>query len=1042
MGQISLAKGIKHVGLIHTYKKNKLFLLVFLYIILVLGMRLVWANYYSVYDQPNVSNGIIDLQDWHFDDQTIFLNGDWLFYPDTFIDPSPGATQDLEAETVISVPESWQSVLNPSQVFSNYGYGSYRLRIQLPEVSELTYYGIKFNRIHTAAEVYVDGQLITSFNEPTTSFMSLNYRRGSFTTFFATEKREVELVIHASNYDIPFTGGISRSVKFGTLSAIQNEGTTTETLQIIVSVIFLLHCLYAFIVYFFVNGRQSNEFLYYGLLLLFSALSILIDDEVIIQLPIPIQHSYRLLLLIFFTILFLFFNFVQLICSEQLWQRQKKQTGIIFTVISVTIVLLPIQYYLFLIALLMLLYILAIVNMYWKLIKAIRSNNQDAIFVLFFLTSYVSNIIFGLLIKMFIVDFPFYPLDFIFTVFFAVMLIIRKHLNMIHVVKKQSEKLLKADQQKDEFLAHTSHELRNPLHALINIAYTMLHNEEGTLTSEEKDNLRLLIQIGEQMRYTLNDITDLTRLEAKHLQLNQRNVDLATTLETVLGMLKVKIEHKQVAVYVDIPEHMPELYADENRFVQILFNLIQNALKYTHGGSITIRADYKFKHAIIKVADTGVGISQEDQERIFEPYEQGQINHAEGGLGLGLHICRKLIELHGGTIQVNSKLGSGTTFTITLPTSTHETLHSSKKEKLVTSYFIPTPYDSGYQKQTDSKSDGKILIVDDDMINLKILTSILKEAFYVEVAQSGKEALENIQAGRFDLIISDVMMPNMSGYQLTEEIRENYSISELPILLLTARSQLEDIQMGFRVGANDYITKPVNPDELMARVRALIKLKLSIADQLKTEGAWLQAQIQPHFIFNTINAIASLSEIDTARMLKLLNQFSIYLRKSFASYNTKELISLTDELELVEAYIYIEQERFGDRIESHIEVERDSSVFVPPLSIQTLVENAIRHGILKKAEGGKVTITAKIEKGYHRITIQDNGVGMSKQQVEALLSQQNANVNLGIGLTNTNKRLKQLFGTGLKIESSLKAGTTVSFTVPKKQRNQNERFIE
>ena len=156
------------------------------------------------------------------------------------------------------------------------------------------------------------------------------------------------------------------------------------------------------------------------------------------------------------------------------------------------------------------------------------------------------------------------------------------------------------------------------------------------------------------------------------------------------------------------------------------------------------------------------------------------------------------------------------------------------------------------------------MAVDDDPVNLKVLTNILSEDRYeVEIVTSGKEALKQLEQKEWDLIISDVMMPTMSGYELTRSIREKFSISELPILLLTARSNTEDIYTGFLAGANDYVTKPVDAVELNVRVHALTDLQASINERLGMEAAWLQAQIRPHFLLNTLNAIVSLSEIDT-----------------------------------------------------------------------------------------------------------------------------------------------------------------------------------
>src|SRR5699024_9736771 len=203
-------------------------------------------------------------------------------------------------------------------------------------------------------------------------------------------------------------------------------------------------------------------------------------------------------------------------------------------------------------------------------------------------------------------------------------------------------------------------------------------------------------------------------------------------------------------------------------------------------------------------------------------------------------------------------------------------------------------------------------------------------------------------------------------------------------------------------------------------------------EQLRMEAAWLQAQIHPHFLFNTLNTIASLGVIDTSRMFKLLEEFGNYLQKSFAIYNTDSLISVTKELELTKSFVYIEKERFGERLHVKWNVEDEIEFKVPPLSIQPIVENAVEHGVLKRVEGGTIEIMITSHEKYFNIAIIDVGVGMEQEKVEQILTDHPAKA-VGVGVTNTNRRLKKLYGKGLVIESKLGYGTTVSFDIPKDQ---------
>jgi sensor histidine kinase YesM len=323
-----------------------------------------------------------------------------------------------------------------------------------------------------------------------------------------------------------------------------------------------------------------------------------------------------------------------------------------------------------------------------------------------------------------------------------------------------------------------------------------------------------------------------------------------------------------------------------------------------------------------------------------------------------------------------------------------------------------------------------VLAVDDDSVNLSVLVNILSpETYDVVTVTSGEEALAVLDRRDWDLVIADVMMPRMSGYELSRAIRERFSVSELPILLLTARSRPEDIEAGFRSGANDYVTKPVDALELRSRVRALTELKQSVRERLRMEGAWLQAQIQPHFLFNTLTAVAALSEIDTSRMRALLEAFSNYLRSSFDFQNAEQLVTLKHELGLVRSYLYIEKERFEDRLEVTWEVNEASFLRIPPLTIQPLVENAVRHGIMKRSRGGGIRIRVVEYEEYAEISIKDNGVGIEADKLQRILDPRSATTEKGIGLLNTDRRLKQIYGKGLHIRSIPNDGTTVTFRV-------------
>ncbi|MFS0838967.1 response regulator [Paenibacillus sp. 1P03SA] len=454
--------------------------------------------------------------------------------------------------------------------------------------------------------------------------------------------------------------------------------------------------------------------------------------------------------------------------------------------------------------------------------------------------------------------------------------------------------------------------------------------------------------------------------------------------------------------------------------------------------------------------------------RLFQPYEQADsgITASAGGLGLGLGICKSLVELHGGVLEASSVPGKGSVFSFTLPLAetvgtaaypaylaypaqpvhpNQPVINAPSDNEALPANLSASPAEelsaaalAGQDAQTDLQEEAEraeklpnILVVDDDPVNLTVLRNLLApEGYRVETAAGGREALSLLAGSSWDLVISDVMMPLMSGYELTRIIRSRHTLAELPVLLLTARSSPQDITAGFLAGANDYVTKPLGAYDLKARVRSLIGLKLSVEERLRMEAAWLQAQIKPHFFFNTINSISILSEIDPAKMRSLLEEFSAYLQNSFDFQNSEQLIPLQRELELVRSYLAIETVRHGHRLDIQWEIEEIPGLRLPPLSIQPLVENALIHGVLEKKSGGVIRIEVKNREKGAEVRVTDNGMGMDLAVLEKLRSVHAGDERRGIGLANTDRRLRHMYGTGLKLESSPGLGTAVSFFIP------------
>lgn len=480
-------------------------------------------------------------------------------------------------------------------------------------------------------------------------------------------------------------------------------------------------------------------------------------------------------------------------------------------------------------------------------------------------------------------------------------------------LQAKNEQMQRLDKLKDEFLANTSHELRTPLNGTIGIAESLLDGVAGPLNPAQRTNLSLIVQSCYRLNALVNDILDFSKLRHKQICLQCQPVGLREIVDSVLSFCKTLVSRKNVQLINAISPRLPWAYADENRLQQILYNLVGNAIKFTEEGFVgisavysqeakpqtanagdrlglqlniqndsTLTADHRLGgYLLVTVSDTGIGIPADKHQSIFESFEQadGSTSRDYGGTGLGLAVTKQLVELHGGTLTVQSIVGKGSQFTFSLPVVTPEQLEASQtvsktelkpvleedvsgeddasavetrtvfpeslsaresaegevEEALIISDLSMSKTTSEVMAQIQAANRDEvatILIVDDEAINLQVLVNHLSLENYVIIqAINGIEALEIIQNGfKPDLVILDVMMPKMTGYEVMQKLRETYSAHELPILLLTAKNRSEDVVFGLQNGANDYLTKPVNKRELLARLKTHLKLsRLSLA---------------------------------------------------------------------------------------------------------------------------------------------------------------------------------------------------------------------
>jgi signal transduction histidine kinase/serine phosphatase RsbU (regulator of sigma subunit) len=402
---------------------------------------------------------------------------------------------------------------------------------------------------------------------------------------------------------------------------------------------------------------------------------------------------------------------------------------------------------------------------------------------------------------------------------------------------QQNKQLEDMDKLKDEFLANTSHELRTPLNGIIGIAESLLDGAAGTLSENARKNLLMVAQSGHRLTNLVNDILDFSKLKHKDIELQLKPVSMREIAEIILMLSNPLKGKKDLQLVNTIAPDFPPARADENRVQQILYNIVGNAIKFTENGSIEISAKKqeqgKLEELVITVSDTGIGISKEKLGQIFEGFEQADGGAAReyGGTGLGLAVTKQLVELHHGRIWVESEVGVGSRFIFTLPIAEGEAESLFRQSTLVTHLSQAEIRESSTTtispQPTASQGEFKVLIVDDEPVNLQVLVNHLSLNNYAVIqATSGPQALGLLEKGlKPDLILLDVMMPRMTGYEVVQKIREKWKMTELPTVLLTAKNQISDLVVGLDAGANDYLTKPISKEELLARVKTHIDIK-------------------------------------------------------------------------------------------------------------------------------------------------------------------------------------------------------------------------
>ncbi|MFC5701390.1 ATP-binding protein [Cohnella faecalis] len=990
---------------------------------------------------PEARNGVLDARQWDFAEQGVIpLSGQWEFYEGQLLGPDDfrSGWKSMQARPqLVKVPGSWQRAVN-SVRGEGFGAGTYRL---LVDVNREDIYSLRAKKIRLSSHIYINGTDVGGTGRPALTAEDFVPSNVPFFGTAAANAGQVEIIMQVASFEF-FQGGLVQAPIFGLTGDVMADRDNSRLADMILITTLLVFGLYY--VGMFKQWRKEPHIMYFSLFCLSTGLFFSLDDEILATTLIPSLSFPWLQKMIFIfpymTFLF-FFRYVYSYLGEKesTFIRLLRQFSYMYLALAVIV---PNSYLTRLFSLGIALQILCFFAIFYAIFHSRRRETHGGYYVTLGVFFLIFTWIYGQFRYLLALDNPYYiivtPLLLVFSQAFLMSDRIR---DAFQRSDRLTTRLLQYDRQKDEFLATTSHEIRTPLHGIINLSQALLDNQDTPLRPEHRENIQLLHLIGRRLAGLVHDILDMNRIRYGQLSIHPTAVNVGTSVRFVMETLSVSSINREVKLVSELPRKLPLVRADENRLRQILHNLMENGLKYTDRGTVKISAEVREDELALTVEDTGRGIPTDAFADLFQPFVQYQEDSSgsRDGIGLGLSISKQLVELQGGRLEVESEVGVGSRFTFTLP------IAHSEEEAAATTEWTGTgaAAEETTAPLSGSLQGGKaaefhILIVDDEPSNLKVLIDAVTSMRHAYTAVgSGREALDTLlRAPKPDLVLLDLMMPGLSGLEVCREIRSLRGLAELPVLMLTASGQTGDILASFNAGANDIVQKPFEMAELKARVRSLLAMKNSSEQAIRREMDFLQAQITPHFLYNSLNALVGLSYKDVDKLRETIHHLTTYLRGKFTFVFQGEFVAFEREMELVQAYLAIEQLRFGSRLRVRYRNEDEIRCLLPPLTLQPIVENAVRHGIGQKPSGGTIDISVSRSTDGVEIIVEDDGVGMDDDALRSL----NKGGASGVGIGNVNRRLQMLYGRKLEIRSSPGQGTQVKLVIP--EDNYVERNID
>lgn len=1003
-------------------------------------------------------HGILDIRNWNpGEGELLNLDGEWEFYWKEILYYNDFVSGKAHPpKFYFNIPGFWNGYSWNGNELAGDGFATFHLKILLPESNEFPL-ALRVKKSFTSYELYVNGQKIASNGKvgKTKEEVIPEWFPVTSDSLFA-QNGILDIIIHSSNYHHK-KGGLKFPVTLGSKKAILEKkemNVSFESFLIGSGIIMGIYHLFLYL-----QRRQEKSALFFGLFCFLLSVRTSINGEsyfLKIFTDIPFEHLMRITYIDLYLLTPIFIQYIYFVFPENFNKNYLRYLWIAQFLLITIVIFFPIKYFVSTLNIFFIFLFIIIIYSIFPLIKILKYKKEGSVFftlgLLFFYSTIINDILYNLSITEFGYMLPVGLFVFIFTQ--SIILSLRFANAFIRIeelsetLSVQNIKLQNLDKLKDEFIANTSHELRTPLNGIIGIAESLNDGITGPLNVETKNNLSVLISSGKRLSSLINDMLDFCKLKTDELKLKKKPINIKDITDIVIFLCKPLIAEKNISIINEIPNDSPPVLADEDRIQQVLHNLISNAIKFTDNGEIRILLKIVMHSnrevAQMTISDTGIGIPPERQDLIFNSFEFGDkiVEREYGGVGIGLTITKKLIELHGGKIWVESQVNNGSKFHFTLPVSVLE--YSNGANAKLENKLIKK-FDNGHERNSEdvkfslpiypkyNPSAPKALVVDDEPINLQVIKHQLQlSGFAVEVAISGYEALAKLQIQAPDIILLDIKMPKMNGFELAKIIRKEYSIEVLPIIFLTALNHENDILKAFEIGANDYIIKPFSRQELLARIDSHIKIKKINEEYVKLNESLEKLVIErtaelekkneklielnkekneflgiaAHDLKSPLAGIKLVAEVlsnnsnmssEFQKMFELIHHSTIQMFGIISNLldvnkidsgeieTYLEVISFKAiVLEVLEPYIDLAEKK---KIKIHIELpDSDSNIFADRILLNEILDNLISNAVKFTPLERIIYIRIKETSKSYVLEVANEGQGISKDEQKKLFT--------------------------------------------------------